>query len=139
MTIKTATNDHDILKCWEVMHALRPHLEANKFLLLIKEMQTEGYCLVFIEENNQAVAAVGFRYLQFLFNGKHIYIDDLSTLPEARGKGYGAALLDHVLEIATQKGYIQVTLDSGYQRHDAHRLYLNKGFKLGSHHFVKVL
>lgn len=121
------------------MHALRPHLEANKFLLLIKEMQTEGYCLVFIEENNQAVAAVGFRYLQFLFNGKHIYIDDLSTLPEARGKGYGAALLDHVLEIATQKGYIQVTLDSGYQRHDAHRLYLNKGFKLGSHHFVKVL
>ena len=139
MTIKTATEDQDILKCWEVMHALRPHLEAEAFLPLVKTMQTEGYCLAFIEGNDQAVAAIGFRYLQFLFNGKHIYIDDLSTLPEARGKGYGALLLDHVFELATQKGYKQVTLDSGYLRHDAHRLYLNKGFKLGSHHFVKTL
>ena len=139
MTIKTATEDQDILKCWEVMHALRPHLEAEAFLPLVKTMQIEGYCLAFIEENDHAVAAIGFRYLQFLFNGKHIYIDDLSTLPEARGKGYGALLLDHVVELATQKGYAQVTLDSGYLRHDAHRLYLNKGFKLGSHHFVKTL
>ena len=139
MTIKTATEDHDILKCWDVMHVLRPHLEADKFLTLVKEMQTEGYCLAFVEENNRAVAAIGFRYLQFLFNGKHIYIDDLSTLPEARGKGCGAALIDHVVKMATQKGYVQVTLDSGHQRHDAHRLYLNKGFKLGSHHFVKTL
>jgi len=139
MTIKTATEDEDILKCWEAMYALRPHLEAGGFLTRIKSMQAEGYCLAFVEENNRAVAAIGFRYLQFLFNGKHIYIDDLSTLPEARGKGYGAALVDHVVELATQKGYNQVTLDSGYQRHDAHRLYLNKGFKLGSHHFVKTL
>jgi ribosomal protein S18 acetylase RimI-like enzyme len=35
--------------------------------------------------------------------GKHFYIDDLSTLPESRGKGYGGMLLDHVIELAKKK------------------------------------
>ena len=37
------------------------------------------------------------------------------------------------------KGYDAVTLDSGYQRLAAHRLYLNKGFNLSSHHFSKQI
>jgi hypothetical protein len=28
----------------------------------------------------------------------------------------------------------EVHLDTGFSRHDAHRLYLNKGFKLSCHH-----
>ncbi|MBS1936158.1 MAG: GNAT family N-acetyltransferase, partial [Bacteroidetes bacterium] len=81
--------------------------------------------------------ATGFRYLQFLYNGKHIYIDDLATLPSSRGKGYAGELLDYVINLAKEKGYKCVTLDSGYQRFDAHRLYLNKGFTLNCHHFSK--
>jgi GNAT superfamily N-acetyltransferase len=100
-------------------------------------MITEGYTLAYIEENGKAAAAIGFRYLQFLYNGKHIYIDDLSTLPASRGKGYGGKLLDFVSDKAKEKGYKVVTLDSGYQRFDAHRLYLNKGFTLNCHHFSK--
>lgn len=30
---------------------------------------------------------------------------------------------------------LQIQLDSGLQRHDAHRLYLNYGFKIIGHHF----
>jgi GNAT superfamily N-acetyltransferase len=139
MNIKRATSDTDILKCWAVIHELRPHLEKENFLETVKEMLAEGYELVFIEENEQAVAAIGFRYLQFLFNGKHYYIDDLTTLPEARGKGYGGALLDFVVDLAQKKGFATVTLDSGHHRSDAHRLYLNKGFTISSHHFTKKL
>jgi GNAT superfamily N-acetyltransferase len=102
-------------------------------------MFTEGYQLAFVKEGEKAVSAVGFRYLQFLYNGKHFYIDDLSTLPEARGKGYAGKLIDYVVELARQKGYDYVTLDSGYHRVNAHRLYLNKGFTLASHHFSKKL
>jgi GNAT superfamily N-acetyltransferase len=137
MEIKTATTEEDILKCWEVMHALRPHLIKEEFVPIVKEMMREGYQLSFIEEGEKAVAAIGFRYLQFLYNGKHFYIDDLSTLPESRGKGYGGQLLDYVTVLAKEKGYKYVTLDSGYTRLDAHRLYLNKGFVLSAHHFSK--
>ena len=138
MQIQTAQTDTEILKCWKALHELRPHLIAEQFPSLIKNMQTEGYQLAFIEgENGYAASVIGFRYLQFTFNGKHFYIDDLSTLPEARGKGHGGALIDHVCALAKQKGYHYVTLDSGHQRFDAHRLYLNKGFTIASHHFSK--
>lgn len=139
MNITLAVSDNDILKCWKVMKTLRPHLEESAFLSTIREMIGEGYMLAFIEKDNEAVSAIGFRYLQFLYNGKHIYIDDLSTLPEGRGKGYAGKLLDYVFDYAKQKGYNVVTLDSGYQRSDAHRLYLNKGFTIDSHHFGKKL
>lgn len=138
--VQTAESDTDILKCWKVLKELRPHLVEERFLSLVKEMMSEGYQLAFIEgENGYAVSAVGFRYLQFLYNGKHFYIDDLSTLPEARGKGHGGLLLDHVCELARQKGFEYITLDSGHQRYTAHRLYLNKGFTISSHHFSKKL
>ena len=137
--IKIAKTDIDFLKCWAVIKELRPHLETENFVSMLREMTSEGYQLAFIEEHEQAVAAVGFRYLQFLFLGKHIYIDDLSTMPEARGKGYGGQLLDFVENIAREKGYSAVTLDSGHQRFTAHRLYINKGYTISSHHFTKKL
>ncbi len=139
MEIQIAKTEEDILKCWDVLLALRPHLEKNSFVATITQMMREGYQLCFIEEAGKAAAAIGFRYMQYLYNGKHFYIDDLSTLPESRGKGYAGKLLDYVIELAKEKGYKCVTLDSGYTRLDAHRLYLNKGFVLAAHHFSKSL
>ncbi len=139
MEIKIATTNEDILKCWEVLLALRPHLNTDTFVPILTEMIAEGYTLAYIEENGKAVAAVGFRYLQFLYNGKQYYIDDLSTLPEYRGKGFAGKLLDYVIDKAKLNGFKTVNLDSGYQRTDAYRLYLNKGFTLNSHHFSKIL
>ena len=74
-----------------------------------------------------------------LHRGRSIYIDDLCTLPEARGKGHGLALLDHVLKEARHHELQSVHLDSGHHRHDAHRLYLNFGFNITSHHFAMDL
>jgi GNAT superfamily N-acetyltransferase len=139
MNIQLAKNDHDIVKCWEVIKELRPHLEEHSFVPMVKEIMNEGYQLAFIEVEDKAAAAVGFRYIQYLFNGKQYYIDDLVTLREYRGKGYGAKLLDYVFELAKENGYKHVSLDSGFQRHDAHRLYLNKGFILATHHFIKQI
>jgi len=146
MDIRTAKTPEEILLCWEVMHELRPHLVREEFLPLVTEMIREGYVLAYIPEadpdggapGGRAAAAVGFRYLRFLLHGEHIYIDDLSTLPEHRGKGYAGALLDHVFSLAAEKGLKVVTLDSGPARHDAHRLYLNRGFSLSSYHFVRA-
>lgn len=139
MNILQATTDDHILACWDVLHALRPHLQQEQFLDLIKTQLREGYHLIFIEKDGRAVSAAGYRYLRKLFDGPIIYIDDLSTLPEARGQGHAGALLDWIIEKARQEGLNGVTLDSGHQRFDAHRLYLNKGFRISSHHFTLVI
>ncbi len=137
--VTTAQTDADILKCWPVLHLLRPHLKEESFLPLIREMMQEGYELAFIEKDGVAAAAIGFRYLRKLYDGKQIYVDDLSTLEACRGKGYAGMLLDHVFGLAKAKGCACVTLDSGPARHDAHRLYLNKGFRISSLHFFREI
>ena len=139
MHIHKAQTPEDIAKCVRVILELRPHLEPEKIVPMVQDMLQEGYQLAFIEENGEAMSAIGYRYLQFLFCGKHFYIDDLVTLPEARGKGYGGALLDYVSEEAKKAGFGVITLDSGHHRHTAHRLYLNKGFTISSHHFTKKI
>ena len=138
MEVKLAKSPEQILLCWEAMHVLRPHLVKESFVETVTEMIASGYTLAYIEEDGRAAAAVGFRFLHFLLHGKHIYIDDLTTLPWSRKKGYGGILLDYVFSIAAERGLKVVTLDSGPQRHDAHRLYLNKGFILASHHFTRT-
>lgn len=135
MSIKTAQTKEDYLKCFRVMQALRPHLTTELFLELLPKMHEENYSLIYIEENNEAVSACGFRYLTTLFDGHYIYIDDLTTLPEGRGKGHAGKLFDYVVEKAKSEGLKAVHLDSGHHRHDAHRLYLNKGMKIVYHHF----
>lgn len=135
MQIKTAQTKEDYLKCFRVLQALRPHLTPQLLLELLPKMQAENYSLIFIEENNEAISACGFRYLTSLFDGRYIYIDDLSTLPEARGKGHAGKLFDYVVEKAKSEDLKAVHLDSGHQRYDAHRLYLNKGMRIVYHHF----
>ncbi len=135
MEIKFAETEEDLKKCMEVIQVLRPHLTLERFLELIPEIKKESYRLIFIEENGKAVSACGFRYMTTLFEGRFIYIDDLSTLPAGRGKGYAGALFDFVVEIAKNEGLPAVHLDSSHQRFDAHRLYLNKGMKIVYHHF----
>jgi GNAT superfamily N-acetyltransferase len=135
MLIKTAQTKEDFLKCFDVIKVLRPHLTPELFLDLIQKMQVENYSLIFIEENEKAISACGFRYLTSLFDGQYIYVDDLSTLSEARGKGHAGMLFDFIVEKAKSENLKAVHLDSGHQRFDAHRLYLNKGMKIASHHF----
>ncbi|MDN5286672.1 MAG: family N-acetyltransferase [Mucilaginibacter sp.] len=137
-TVKTTT---DIVFCRDVLTGLRPDLDMNTFVSQIIEMMKEGYQLLYIVDDNskKAVSFIGFRSLQMLRTGKVIYIDDLFTLPKYRGHGYARALLNHVHQQATENGIKSVHLDSGYNRHDAHRLYLNKGYTLECLHFVKNL
>ena len=138
--IKYATTQEDFLKCWNAISALRPMLTQESYLVLIESMKMQGYQLLFIEEENGEVPAVlGFRYMTMLYCGNIIYIDDLSTLPETRGKGYGNQLLDFVIDLAHEKNLDGVHLDSGHQRFDAHQLYLNKKFNITSHHFALTL
>lgn len=141
MTVTIAQSDSDIRRCLPAMLALRTHLTPEQAFDQIRLQQAQdGFVLAFVDDGNgsePAPAVVGYRFMTLLYSGKTIYIDDLSTLAEARGKGYARALLDFVIDQARQAGCQCVSLDSGQNpaRYDAHRLYLNKGFNITSHHF----
>lgn len=139
-SVQIARTDEDLLKCWPALFLLRPHLQEHSFLALLHDMMQEGYELAFIESPTEklAAAAVGYRYQRKLHDGKQIYIDDLTTLEQYRGQGYAGMLLDYVFSRAEETGCKCVTLDSGPQRHAAHRLYLNKGFDISSYHFTRM-
>ncbi|MFL5741363.1 MAG: GNAT family N-acetyltransferase [Flavisolibacter sp.] len=135
MEIKEATEKEDFLKCWEVVQELRPHLNQDRYLTLMLYMLDEGYKMIFIEEDGRGVSFCGYRHTTMLHRGRSIYIDDLCTLPEARGRGFARALLEHVIQEAKTEEFQSVHLDSGHQRFDAHRFYLNTGFQITAHHF----
>ncbi|WP_420147927.1 GNAT family N-acetyltransferase [Spirosoma sp.] len=141
MILKIATSDEDIKRCLPAMLALRSQLTPDLAFERIRFQQAnDGFVLAFVEDATLAKpvpAVIGYRFMNLLYSGKTLYIDDLSTLPEARGKGYASALLDFVIEEARKAGCQCVSLDSGQNpaRYDAHRLYLNKRFNIVSHHF----
>lgn len=141
MEIKTAITDEDINKCREVLMVLRPHLKQESYLEAVRTTLSDNRKLLYIEEEGIAVAAAMYEWGYNLYRGHYFYIDDLTTLPTARKKGYASRLLDRIFEVAKEQGIQQVHLDSGANpgRYDAHRLYLNKGFDITSFHFAKHL
>jgi len=138
--IKEASTNEEILACWDVIQVLRPHLQKESLLKMVNEMrEQEGFTIIYIEEDSKPVAFAGFRRMQTFYGGKTIYIDDLSTLPDYRKNGYGKKLLNYIIGLARKEKLDAVHLDSGHTRFDAHRLYLNMGFQISSHHFALKL
>lgn len=138
--IHIASSEEEIQKSFAIMKQLRPHLaDENSFCLQVKRQMENGYHLVYYSDNDAVKAVAGFRILEFLAWGKVLYIDDLITDSHARKNGHGSKLLKWIVAYAKQMGCNEVHLDSGPQRHDAHRLYLNHHFKIIAHHFGLTL
>lgn len=135
LAIFIADTDADIQACFPVFSELRPHLEQEQFLAQVRRQQAQSYQILAIRQQGAVKSVAGFRFAEFLAWGKILYIDDLATLSGETTQGFAGSLLDWLIEHAQAHGCQGVHLDSGYQRHHAHRLYLNKGFQLSSHHF----
>ena len=114
---------------------LRPNLNAKTFKEEFITQINEGYQMIFIGDDKTAFAIAGFRTLNFFFSGKTLYIDDLITNPSHTRNGYAGKLLDWIKKYAKDNEYNHLSLDSGFQRKDAYRLYLNKGLEVESLHF----
>ena len=133
----------DTVRAFEAMRELRPGLTSpTDFVERVDQRQRpQGYRLVawVLDDQAAAVSVVGFRVADNLAWGHHLYIDDLSTVRSARGQGHAGSLLKWVHEEAARLGCDEVHLDSGVgpDRLSAHRLYLNTGYRISSHHFSR--
>ena len=133
---------NETTSAFAALSVLRPMLnDINRFVEQVNNVQrTQGYRLlgVFEEGKSNAVAVCGFREETNLVSGRHLHIDDLVTVPNCRGRGYAAMLLNAVREIAIKDGITCIETDSnvGNDRTHAHRLYFQNGFAIQAYHFI---
>lgn len=140
MDIHILETEEEALRCFPVMKALRPHLTKDRFIDNFRAQQAQSYKIAAVIDSTGTICALaGYRFCNFMAWGKIIYLDDIVTAPSALKKGYAGALLKWLEEEGHRNNCDALHLDSGYQRLDAHRLYLKKGWTLSSHHFSKEL
>jgi GNAT superfamily N-acetyltransferase len=137
--IRLAETREEVARCHDVMVELRPHLEAAAFVDQVLRQQGEGYRLAFLEEGGAVQACAGFRILESLSWGRHMYVDDLVTASAARSRGFGGELFNWLVARARSEECAQFHLDSGVQRFGAHRFYLGKRMDIIAHHFALKL
>lgn len=106
-------------------------------------LRPNGYHLIglWADDSPIAVCALGYRIQYSLWLGKSLYVVDIATLPEWRGKGFAAKLMAWVEAEAKRLGCSAVHLDSGVgvDRAAAHRLYMQRRYQIACHHFLKRL
>ncbi|HMG27588.1 MAG TPA: GNAT family N-acetyltransferase [Acidimicrobiia bacterium] len=128
---------------YEAMLELRPNIGTDaEFVARVNDVQrSAGYRIVasFDDGGPAAAAVAGFHIGDMLAWGHFLYVEDLVTRESTRGAGHGTGLLDWIRVEAERNGCDSIQLDSGSQRHDAHRLYLARGYRITGHHFGQLL
>jgi GNAT superfamily N-acetyltransferase len=135
-TITPITSDEQILATFPVMSQLRPAVKAADYLPQVRRMMaSQDYHLVAVWEGETVRAVAGYRFMEMLYYGQFMYVDDLVTDAAYRSHGYGQALMDWLKAEARSHGCEQLQLDSGVQREDAHRFYFREGLTINCYHF----
>lgn len=140
LTIGVAVSDEQIQATREVMLQLRPSVLPDEYLPTLRRMmKVDGYHLVALCKDGAVRAVAGYRYMEMLYCGKIMYVDDLNTDKRYRSLGYGKALMDWLKAEAKANGCGQLHLDSGVQRENTHRFYFREGLTINAYHFRSAL
>ncbi|PTV96475.1 acetyltransferase (GNAT) family protein [Rhodobacter aestuarii] len=76
------------------------------------------------DETGEALGLVQYSLMhRSLSGGMVVYLSDLFTVPQARGKGVGRALIDHVRAFARDRGYSSVRWLTAENNEAARKLY----------------
>ncbi len=129
-----------------VLRQLRPHLSEQLLADVLAEGSPQGLRFIGAFEadgsgdgGEVALGVAGWRIIANTSALRKLYVDDLVTAADARSRGVGAALLSELETRARAAGCRVLDLDSGVQRHDAHRFYLRERMDITAHHFAIAL
>jgi len=133
--VTVAQSEQEISDCYVIMAELRPHIQPDEFLPMVKRLSDiAGFQLAYLTDG-EIKAVAGFRISEWLAGGKYLEIEDLVAKSGERSKGYGGELFDWLVTFAAENNCAQVRLVSRVTRIDAHRFYLRKGMNLEAHYF----
>ncbi|HEY6351029.1 MAG TPA: GNAT family N-acetyltransferase [Candidatus Angelobacter sp.] len=138
--IKKAQSDNDIKKTYPVMVQLRTHLSEQQYIDQVKrQREAAGYEVAAFFDEGQVRCVAGYRISECLSWGKFLYVDDLVSDQNGRSKNYGKQMMDWLLDEAKNNDCKELHLDSGVQRHGAHRFYLRERMDITCYHFALKL
>lgn len=138
--IAHATTGDEIISTFEVMRQLRPHLEQDQYVDLIRSlMVSDGLKLLAIWDEATVRAVAAYRVMNMLYCGSLIYIDDLVADEHVRSRGYGAQLIARLKDEGRALGCSEIQLISRTAREQAHRFYFREGFGIEYFHFRSKL
>ena len=127
------------LRMAEAVHRqLRPHLPPD-YAGKMAAVFANGGRMAIVVENDTAVSVAVWRLIENTADGRRVYVDDLVSDEQRRSQGSGKLLLDWLETQAVALGCDALTLDSGVQRHRAHRFYFREGMHVSSYCFRKAL
>jgi GNAT superfamily N-acetyltransferase len=135
MLVRLTESDAQILECFSTLSQLRPHLQQETFLEQVHRQQQNGYQLAFIAVDSRVSAVAGFCISECLSRGKFLYVYDLVVDESVRSQKYGQCMFEWLVEYAKLHDCKELSLDSGVQRFDAHRFYLQQRMNISCHHF----
>lgn len=134
------SGDEEILATYDVMRQLRPHLTREEYASAVRRlMASEGYRLAALVEDGCVRAVAGYRFMEMLYCGRFLYLDDFVTDERVRSRGYGRQLLDWLKAAARSNGCRELHLDSRLHREAAHRFYEREGVEKTCYHFAVAL
>ena len=83
--------------------------------------------VVAVDDDGKLIGLAHFReFVRPLAGRRGLYLDDLFVLPDARGNGAGAALLDHTKQVAADRGLSVVRWITAADNETAMKLYDEK-------------
>jgi GNAT superfamily N-acetyltransferase len=127
-----------VAACEPLHRKLRPEMD-QPYARHMMSLLSGGAQLAIGHDGDEIRCLAFFRVFGTTLGGKRLYVDDLVTDPEHRGRSYGAQMLAWVEVAAKSQGCIMATLESGVQRGDAHRFYFCNGYVITAFSFEKAL
>ena len=122
-----------------VLQELRTGLTGTQLEEVLVEGAPQGLRFSAVLDGGRCLAVAGWRIVATTGALRKLYVDDLVTSAEGRSRGTGALLLAELERRAREAGCHLLDLDSGVQRHAAHRFYLRERMDITAHHFAKTL
>jgi GNAT superfamily N-acetyltransferase len=123
-----------------ILRQLYPSLGEGRYAALLAEMIDDGYRQFALRnEAGEVVAVAGVAVHVNLYYGRHLYVYDLVVKEDARSKGYGGLLMDHVEGVARREGCETAALACDLEREGALRLYESRGYQKPSYAMRKAL
>jgi len=123
-----------------ILRELYPSLDEGRYAALLAEMIDDGYRQFAVRnEAEEIVAVAGVAVHVNLYYGRHLYVYDLVVREDARSKGYGRLLMDHVEAIACHERCETAALACDLEREGALRLYERRGYQKPSYAMRKAL
>ncbi|WP_266169471.1 GNAT family N-acetyltransferase [Dyella subtropica] len=136
VNVAHAETDAEITATFDVMQQLRPHLEREHYVPLIRSlMVSDGLGLLALLVDGTVQAVASYRVMNMLYCGRLLYVDDLVADERVRSHGYGAQLIDRLKQEGRALGCSEIQLISRVTREQAHRFYFREGFGVECFHF----